>query len=44
MSLEAGTFTFHYLIDTAVCYLTLVEKAYPKRLAFQYLEELRNEF
>ena len=27
-----------------VCYLTLAEKSYPKRLAFQYLEELQSEF
>ncbi len=27
-----------------VCYLTLTEKAYPKKLAFQYLEELQSEF
>ena len=27
-----------------VCYLCLTEKAYPKRLAFMYLEELQKEF
>jgi vesicle transport protein SEC22 len=27
-----------------VCYLTLCEKAYPKKLAFAYLEELQKEF
>ena len=27
-----------------MCYLTLAEKAYPKKLAFQYLEELQSEF
>lgn len=27
-----------------VCYLTLCEKAYPKKLAFSYLEELQKEF
>eukprot|EP00887_Chlorella_sp_A99_P001542 scaffold8.g1542.t1 len=44
MSIESGPFTFHYLIDGEVCYLTLTEKAYPKKLAFQYLEELQSEF
>ena len=45
MSIESGAFTFHYLIDGGdVCYLTLAEKAYPKKLAFQYLEELQSEF
>ena len=43
-SLESGTFTFHYIIDNDVCYLTLVEKSYPKKLAYQYLEELQREF
>ncbi|KAI9112081.1 hypothetical protein K1719_016977 [Acacia pycnantha] len=27
-----------------VCYLTMCDRAYPKKLAFQYLEDLRNEF
>ena len=45
MSIESGPFTFHYLVDAGdVCYLTLTEKAYPKKLAFQYLEELASEF
>lgn len=44
MSIESGPFTFHYLIDGDVVFLTLAEKAYPKKLAFQYLDELQNEF
>ncbi len=44
LSVESGRYTFHYLIDSGVCYLTLTEKGYPKKLAFQYLEELTNEF
>ena len=43
-SLESGAFTFHYIIDSDVCYLTLVERSYPKKLAYQYLEELQREF
>jgi len=39
-SLESGAFTFHYIIDNDVCYL----KSYPKKLAYQYLEELQREF
>ncbi|KAJ4977724.1 hypothetical protein NE237_008504 [Protea cynaroides] len=27
-----------------VCYLTMCDQAYPKKLAFQYLEDLKNEF
>lgn len=33
-----------YLIDSDVCLLTLCDKAYPKKLAYKYLEELRDEF
>jgi len=33
-----------YLIEHGVCYLTLAERAYPKKLAYQYLEELAKEF
>lgn len=44
MTIESGAFTFHYIIEGDVVYLTLVDKAYPKKLAFQYLEELAKEF
>lgn len=44
MSVEAGKYSFQYLIDARVVFLTLTEKGYPKKLAFQYLEELANEF
>lgn len=33
-----------YIIDSGVCYLVLTERSYPKRLAFNYLEELQKEF
>jgi len=35
---------FHYLIKDNICYLTLTEQAYPKRLAFLYLEEVGDGF
>lgn len=44
LSAEAGTHTFHILNSDGVCFLTLAERSYPKKLAFQYLEELSNEF
>ncbi|XP_007430361.1 vesicle-trafficking protein SEC22b-B-like [Python bivittatus] len=43
-SLQAGTMTFHYLISQGVCYLTLCEATYSKKLAFSFLEELQAEF
>ncbi|XVF25257.1 hypothetical protein REPUB_Repub13aG0197700 [Reevesia pubescens] len=44
MSVETGPYVFHYIIEGRVCYLTMCDRAYPKKLAFQYLEDLRNEF
>lgn len=44
LSAEAGAHTFHVLNNNGVTFLTLAEKGYPKKLAFQYLEELGGEF
>jgi len=44
VSAESGKFVFHYILDQGVAFLTLTEKGYPKKLAFQYLEELAGEF
>ncbi|GMN36786.1 hypothetical protein TIFTF001_006299 [Ficus carica] len=44
MSVESGPYVFHYIIEGRVCYLTMCDRAYPKKLAFQYLEDLKNEF
>ena len=44
LSLESGSYTFHYLIQRDVCYLTLCDKGYPKRLAFVYLDDIHNSF
>mmetsp|Transcript_22031 Transcript_22031/g.61143 ORF Transcript_22031/g.61143 Transcript_22031/m.61143 type:complete len:218 (+) Transcript_22031:471-1124(+) len=43
-SYESGPHFFHYIIEGGVCYLTLCERGYPKKLAYQYLEELQQEF
>jgi vesicle transport protein SEC22 len=32
------------MIDNGICYLTLTEKTYPKRLAFLFLEEICKDF
>ncbi len=45
VTVESGDhFSFHYTLSSGVVFLTLSERAYPKRLAFDYLEELRREF
>jgi len=43
-SLESGPYLFHYLIEQGVCYLCLCDRSFPKKNAFAYLEDLRNEF
>lgn len=43
-TVEVGYFSFHYLAANDVVYLTLTERAYPRKLAFAYLDELRREF
>ena len=40
LSIESGTSYFHYMHQGGVCYLCLTDKGYPKRLAFNYLEEV----
>lgn len=44
LSIDIGSSFFHYLTHGGVCYLTLTDRGYPKRLAFNYLEELQQEF
>lgn len=39
-----GSKIFHCLIRDGICYLTLTESSYPKRLAFLYLDEIGDGF
>jgi len=43
-TIESGAYVFHYSINEGVCYLVLVERSFPKRHAFAYLEDITNEF
>ncbi|KAI9342195.1 Longin-like domain-containing protein [Zopfochytrium polystomum] len=43
-SVETGPYVFHYLIEFNICYLTLCDRSYPKKLAFAYLTDLQKEF
>ncbi|GAB0094900.1 Sec22 [Sergentomyia squamirostris] len=43
-TIETGPYLFHYLIENEVCYLVLCDKMYSKRLAFNYLEDIAQEF
>lgn len=45
MSVELKTpFQFHYIIEDGVCFLTVCEKNYSKKLAFSFLEEIHRAF
>ncbi|XP_051944641.1 vesicle-trafficking protein SEC22b-A [Hippocampus zosterae] len=43
-TLEAKDISFHYLIAEDVCYLSLCEPSFPKKIVFAYLEDLYHEF
>ena len=36
--------SFHYVIDSGVCFITLTQSGFPKRLVFGFLEDLRVSF
>ena len=45
MSIDtSNNLIFHYTVRDSLCYLTLTERSYPKRLAFLYLEEIADAF
>ncbi|MCD9560790.1 hypothetical protein HAX54_019585 [Datura stramonium] len=37
-------YCFNYMVENGICYLTLCESSYPRKLAFHYLQDLRQEF
>merc|ERR1719161_3329495 len=44
-SLEgSGDYVFHYITEDGVCYMALFDKAYPKKLAFSFLEDIHKSF
>merc|ERR1711865_465380 len=44
MTIDAGRHYFMYIIKEGVCYLTLCDKSYPKKLAVSFLAEIATEF
>ncbi|KAH7310032.1 transport protein-like protein sec22 [Rhexocercosporidium sp. MPI-PUGE-AT-0058] len=43
-TVEAGQYTFHYLIYQEIIYLCITAHSYPRKLAFTYLSDLSTEF
>jgi len=42
--INADNYYFMYLLDNDICYLTFCDKVYPKKLAYQFLTEVKDEF
>jgi len=40
MSIASGKYVYYYMTRENLCFLVLCEEAYPKRVAFQYMEEV----
>lgn len=43
-SIESGPYLFHYLIEQDVCFLTLCDRGFNKKLSYSFLEDLSQEF
>ncbi|TKA22684.1 hypothetical protein B0A50_07777 [Salinomyces thailandicus] len=43
-SIESNQYTMHYVLNDSLCYIAITEKAYPKKLALTFLEDIRAEF
>ncbi|KAJ2351751.1 SNAP receptor [Coemansia erecta] len=43
-TIESGPYYLHYLLDQGVCFLCICDKAFPRKAAFSYLDELGREF
>ncbi|MBA0564135.1 hypothetical protein Golob_009092 [Gossypium lobatum] len=37
-------FTLSYLVVNGICFITLCDSSYPRKLAFNYLQDLQKEF
>jgi len=42
--INADDYYYMYLLESEVCYLTFCDKLYPKKLAYKFLEEVKQEF
>ncbi|EMC96521.1 hypothetical protein BAUCODRAFT_108240 [Baudoinia panamericana UAMH 10762] len=43
-SIESVKYTMHYVLNDQLCYIAITERAYPKKLALTFLEDIRAEF
>ena len=43
-SVQSGSCTFHYLMESGIVYLVVADRSYPKTLAFRFLEDIKALF
>ncbi|CAB3399226.1 unnamed protein product [Caenorhabditis bovis] len=43
-TLESGPYVFHYVIIESICSLVLCDRNFPRKAAFQYLNDIGREF
>ncbi|CAA3012110.1 25.3 kDa vesicle transport protein [Olea europaea var. sylvestris] len=44
MTIFLNSYCFNYIVENGVCFMALCDSAYPRRLAFHYLQDLHKEF
>ncbi|KAJ0099156.1 hypothetical protein Patl1_20111 [Pistacia atlantica] len=44
MTIRVDHKSFHYLMENGICFITLSDSSYPRKLAFHYLQDLQKEF
>ncbi|EYE96704.1 SNAP receptor SEC22 [Aspergillus ruber CBS 135680] len=43
-SIESGQYNLHYLVKDDICFLSICDQSYPRKLAFTYLADVASEF
>ncbi|KAH1075447.1 hypothetical protein J1N35_027775 [Gossypium stocksii] len=44
MTIRVDHHSFNYLVVNGICFITLCDSSYPRKLAFNYLQDLQKEF
>ncbi|EOY23174.1 hypothetical protein QUC31_008138 [Theobroma cacao] len=44
MTIRVDHHSFNYLVVNGICFITLCDSSYPRKLAFHYLQDLQKEF
>ncbi|KAA8533736.1 hypothetical protein F0562_031253 [Nyssa sinensis] len=44
MTIQVDHHCFNYMVENGICFITLCDSSYPRKLAFHYLQDLQKEF